>query len=122
MKESTVSSYIKQQDEEKGRLISMLVDIIEEAYPEAKGSIKWSQPVFETPEGPMIFIKAHKNHVNFGFWRGAEMDDPEGILEGTGVKMRHVKISTRDDIRPQYFKDLIYQAVDLNRKLGNPTR
>ena len=48
--------------------------------------IKWSQPVYEDDFGPFCFMKAHKNHVNIGFWRGAVMNDPENLLEGDGKR------------------------------------
>ena len=38
------------------------------------------------------YVNAFKDHVNVGFFRGAEIADPEGLLEGTGKFMRHVKL------------------------------
>jgi hypothetical protein len=38
------------------------------------------------------YVNAFKAHVNVGFFRGAEMANPEGILQGTGKFMRHVKL------------------------------
>ena len=39
------------------------------------------------------YVNAFKAHVNVGFFRGTEIADPAGLLEGTGKFMRHVKIS-----------------------------
>ncbi len=66
--------------------------IVQKAAPEASESIKWAQPVYES-NGPFAYIKAFKNAVNFGFWRGVDLDDPQGLLAGDGDKMRHVKLS-----------------------------
>ena len=38
------------------------------------------------------YVNAFKGHVNVGFFRGAEIADPEGLLEGTGKFMRHVTL------------------------------
>jgi hypothetical protein len=38
------------------------------------------------------YVNAFKAHVNVGFFRGAEIADPKGLLEGTGRFMRHVKL------------------------------
>ena len=38
------------------------------------------------------YVNAFKGHVNVGFFRGAEIADPGGLLEGTGKFMRHVKL------------------------------
>ena len=38
------------------------------------------------------YVNAFKDHVNVGFFRGAEIADPDGLLEGAGRFMRHVKV------------------------------
>jgi hypothetical protein len=95
---------------------------VKESAPEAESAIKWSQPVFSNEQGPFCFIKAHKNHVNIGFWRGVQMKDPNGILEGTGEKMRHVKISEMDQIDKGILSDLVQQGLALNEEYGDPSR
>ena len=38
------------------------------------------------------YVNAFRAHVNVGFFRGAELADPAGLLERTGKFMRHVKL------------------------------
>lgn len=38
------------------------------------------------------YVDAFGAHVNVGFFRGAELDDPHGLLQGSGRLMRHVKL------------------------------
>lgn len=38
------------------------------------------------------YVNAFTAHVNVGFFRGAELADPAGLLQGTGKFMRHVKL------------------------------
>ena len=38
------------------------------------------------------YVNAFRDHVNVGFFLGAELADPAGLLEGTGKRMRHVKV------------------------------
>jgi hypothetical protein len=38
------------------------------------------------------YVNVFRSHVNVGFFRGAELPDPDGLLEGTGRFMRHVKL------------------------------
>ena len=38
------------------------------------------------------YVNAFSKHVNVGFFFGAALDDPAGLLEGAGKRMRHVKI------------------------------
>lgn len=37
------------------------------------------------------YVDAFSAHVNIGFFHGADLDDPAGLLEGAGKRMRHVK-------------------------------
>ena len=46
------------------------------------------------------YVNAFKSHMNVGFYFGASLDDPAGMLEGTGKRMRHVKL------RPGVERDL----------------
>jgi hypothetical protein len=120
-KDRTVDEYAAGVGGWRSEVVLALRDLVREAAPEAKESIKWAQPVYEL-NGPFCYIRAFKNHVNFGFWRGVELPDPEGILTGRGEKMRHVKLDGLDDIREDVFRDLVRDAVMLNRSKGDPTK
>lgn len=43
-------------------------------------------------EAAFAYVNAFKDHVNVGFFFGAFLDDPAQLLEGTGKRMRHVKL------------------------------
>ena len=57
-------------------------------------------------------IAVYTNHINLGFNQGAELDDPAGLLNGTGAKIRHVKISSAAQLDNSELLSLIAQAVD----------
>jgi hypothetical protein len=38
------------------------------------------------------YVNAFTSHVNVGFFLGAHLADPAGLLEGSGQYMRHVKL------------------------------
>lgn len=42
-------------------------------------------------DAAFAYLGVFKAHVNVGFFMGAELDDPAGLLEGSGKRMRHVK-------------------------------
>ncbi|MTI95493.1 MAG: DUF1801 domain-containing protein [Firmicutes bacterium] len=62
----------------------------------------------------LCYFKAFKTHVNLGFFRGSEMADPSKLLEGSGDKMRHLKIKGLNEINEELIKELIATAVKLN--------
>ncbi len=53
------------------------------------------------------------NGVNLYFHQGTRLPDPEGLLEGTGKGMRHVKIRKASDIRPAAIEELVRAAYKL---------
>ena len=57
-------------------------------------------------------ISPHRAWVNLQFHRGSELDDPEGLLEGTGKAMRHVKIEAAAEIVRPALRKLIRSAAD----------
>lgn len=121
MAEKTVDGYIAQLNDDQAEIVGKVREIILSAAPEAAESIKWAQPVYEI-NGPFAYIKAFKNSVNFGFWRGVDIQDSYSLLGGTGDKMRHVKLVDSDDINETAFNDYVRQAVKLNLTKGDPTK
>jgi hypothetical protein len=64
------------------------------------------------------YVNAFKDHVNVGFFRGAEIDDPENLLEGTGKLMRHVKLRPQRDVNTVALTNLIKTAyADMKGRL-----
>jgi hypothetical protein len=119
---TTVDAYIQAQEPWKKEILHNLRLIIKDVASATKESIKWAQPIYEDEQGPFCYMRAHKNHVTLGFWRGAIMNDPTGILLGDGEKMRHIKITRETSINRVVIVDFIKQAIELNKKLGNPSR
>jgi hypothetical protein len=117
----TVDAYVAGLGDWRGEIVSALRKLIREAAPDATESIKWGQPVYEH-NGPFAHMKAFKSHVNFGFWRGAEMEDPKGVLTGTGDRMRHVELRSLADIDAPTLQSMVRTAVALNHAKGDPTQ
>jgi hypothetical protein len=62
------------------------------------------------------YVNAFTAHVNVGFFLGAQLADPAGLLEGTGKNMRHVKLRPGTEIEREALAALI-QAAYLRVKL-----
>ena len=64
------------------------------------------------------YVNAFKDHVNVGFFRGAEIADPHGVLEGTGKFMRHVKLRPEQEVDAAALRKLIETAyTDMKRRM-----
>jgi hypothetical protein len=43
-------------------------------------------------DAPFAYVGVFRGHVNVGFFHGAALPDPAGLLRGTGRRMRHVRV------------------------------
>src|SRR6476660_5832773 len=69
-------------------------------------------------DAAFAYANAFTAHVNVGFFRGAELDDPNGLLEGTGKFMRHVKLRPGQPVDSEALRTLIQSAyVDMQQRL-----
>ncbi|HRQ40886.1 MAG TPA: DUF1801 domain-containing protein [Chloroflexota bacterium] len=59
-----------------------------------------------------VYILPYTAWVNLGFYRGVDLHDPDGLLEGTGKKLRHVKIRTVAEADNPSIYTLIQAALE----------
>jgi hypothetical protein len=65
------------------------------------------------------YVNAFSVHVNVGFFYGAVLDDPAGVLEGTGKRMRHVKLRWAQQVQAAALRQLIAAAYrDIRLRLS----
>jgi hypothetical protein len=76
-------------------------------------------PTVCVEDAPFAYVNAFRDHVNVGFFHGAALEDPAGLLEGTGKRMRHVKLRPGREVNESALGDLIGAAyVDIKARLG----
>jgi hypothetical protein len=69
-------------------------------------------------DAAFAYVNAFTAHVNVGFFRGAEIADPEGLLEGAGRFMRHVKLGPGRAVDATALTNLIETAyTDMKHRL-----
>jgi hypothetical protein len=111
-----IDEYVEKKGTKLIPIAKGLRRLMKKTVAEVKESVNaWKIPTFES-NGPMCFFMLGKNHVSFGFLRGTALPDPEGLLEGTGKSLRHVKLRALEDLKRPELKRLIGEAVKLNRK------
>lgn len=57
------------------------------------------------------YIMPLKDRVNLGFYYGAGLDDPNQLLEGTGKKLRHVKVRSAEEAEDSAVVNLLMEAI-----------
>ena len=63
----------------------------------------------------MFTVSPQSTYVNVGIAGGASLDDPAGLLDGTGKVHRHLKIRRADELDDERVQALLRQAVAARR-------
>jgi hypothetical protein len=61
--------------------------------------------------GQFVYITGFSTHANLGFVDGAGLPDPDGVLEGDGARMRHVKFRRVDEVAQAAWLDAYLRAA-----------
>jgi hypothetical protein len=69
-------------------------------------------PVVCVRDVPFAYVNVFKAHVNVGFFLGAQLKDPAHLLEGSGSRMRHVKVKPGTPVDSKALGALIQQAYE----------
>jgi hypothetical protein len=70
-------------------------------------------------DAAFAYVNVFTSHVNVGFFHGAELADPQGLQEGAGKFMRHVKLRPGDHIDAAGLAQLIKTAyADINQRVA----
>lgn len=85
-----IDAFIAREETPHREILQALREAIHAAGPGLREAIKWGQPTF-VGRGNVCYLASYSDHVNLGFYRGAELPDPRKLLEGTGKALRHVK-------------------------------
>jgi hypothetical protein len=57
------------------------------------------------------YIAPQTEHVNLGFYHGAVLKDPTGLLEGAGKNLRHIKIRSLSEVSKKELGDLLKASL-----------
>ncbi|MEM7080038.1 MAG: DUF1801 domain-containing protein [Pseudomonadota bacterium] len=68
---------------------------------------------------PFAHVAAYKAHANIAFYLGAYLPDPNGLLEGSGKRMRHVKVKPGIPADTEAITTLIHAAyADMHARIN----
>ncbi len=121
LKGTSVDDWAKKLTGWQADALKIIRALVTRHAPDATLAMKWGQPVWEQ-NGPFAWLRPAAKHVSFGFWRGAELSDPDGHLEGEGDRMRHLKMTSAADLRDLPIERFVKEAVALNGTNGDPTK
>ena len=113
-----IDHWMKEHSDELGAIACHWFEVMRKCGSDVRELLHDGHPTACVNDAAFAYVNAFKAHVNVGFFRGAEIADPEGLLEGTGRFMRHVKLKPGSDVDASALKLLIDTAyTDMRERL-----
>ena len=91
-RDPAIDAWMKEQRGELASIAQQWFRVMRACGDEVRELMHDGCPVACVGDAPFGYVNAFTGHVNVGFFHGASLPDPAGLLEGTGIYMRHVKL------------------------------
>src|SRR5687768_5599676 len=109
---ASFDDYLNDQTPEKQAIISALRRFVKRVEPGLDEAVKWGNGCWIGDNGPVAYVYSATGYVQFGFFNGSSLKDPEGLLEGKGKFVRHTKVYAASEIDEQAVAALLQQAAN----------
>ena len=115
---AAIDAWLNEQAPELGAIAQTWFIQMRECGDDVRELMHDGCPVACVGDAPFGYVNVFKAHVNVGFFFGAALEDPAGLLEGTGKRMRHVKVKPGADLNVTALSALVDLAyVDIKARL-----
>ena len=119
-RDPAIDRWMKEHSDELGAIACQWFEVMRKCGSDVREPLHDGHPTACVHDAAFAYVNAFKAHVNVGFFRGAEIADPVGLLEGTGKFMRHVKLAPQWDVDAAALRMLIETAyADMQGRLAS---
>src|SRR5262245_44128664 len=91
-RDPAIEAWMREHVDELGMIARRWFEVMRGCGDDVRELLHDGHPTACVGDAAFGYVNAFKAHVNVGFFRGAELADPAGLLEGTGKFMRHAKL------------------------------
>ena len=117
-RDPAIDAWMRQHTGKLGQIAKHWFEVIRQCGDDVREVLHDGHPTACVADAAFAYVNAFKAHVNVGFFRGAEIADPAGLLEGTGKLMRHVKIRPGNTFDAPALSELVDAAyADMKHRL-----
>lgn len=121
-RDPAIAVWMREHSGDSGLIAQRWFEVMRSCGDDVRELLHDDQPTACVADAAFGYVDAFTAHMNVGFFRGAELDDPKGLLEGTGKFMRHVKLRAGVDVDAVALTRLIEAAyVDMKVRLKADT-
>jgi hypothetical protein len=87
-----IDAWMHEHAGELGAIAHLWFELMRQCGDEVRELVHDGCPVACLGDAPFGYVNVFTSHVNVGFFHGAALPDPAGLLQGSGKFMRHVKL------------------------------
>jgi hypothetical protein len=121
-RDPAIDAWLQKRAPELGTIAQVWFGRMRECGDDVRELIHDGCPVACVEDAPFGYVNVFKAHVNVGFFLGAKLKDPMRLLQGTGKRMRHVKLRPGHECDYMALNALIDAAyADIKSRLANET-
>lgn len=91
-RDPAIDAWMKAHRGELATIARQWFEVMRNCGDEVRETLHDGCPVACLGDAPFAYVNIFTSHVNVGFFRGASLPDPGRLLQGTGKRMRHVKL------------------------------
>ena len=91
-RDPAIEEWMRAQPEQLRALAQPWFERMRQCGDDVRELLHDGHPTVCVQDAAFAYVNAFRAHVNVGFFHGALLDDPAGLLEGTGKRMRHAKL------------------------------
>jgi len=118
-RDPAIETWLRAHPDELGAIARRWFDVMRDCGGDVRELLHDGHPTACVGDAAFGYVNAFAAHVNVGFFRGAQIADPAGLLEGAGKFMRHVKVRPFADGDDAALMRLIETAYrDMQRRVG----
>jgi len=118
-RDPAIENWMLEHSDELGTIAQRWFEVMRDCGNDVRELLHDGHPTACVGDAAFGYVNAFRAHVDVGFFRGAEIADPDGLLEGTGKFMRHVKLRPESDVDATALTKLIETAyTDMKRRLN----
>ncbi len=120
VRDPTIDAWMKEHAGELGSIAHLWFEVMRKCGDEVRELLHDGCPVACLGDAPFGYVNAYTAHVNVGFFHGASLADPAGLLQGAGKFMRHVKLRPGTAVNAAALNRLIDAAyADIKARVEN---
>lgn len=119
-RDPAIDVWLDEHEGELGAIAREWFEVMRRCGDEVREILHDGCPVACLGDVPYGYVNVFTSHVNVGFFHGADLPDPAGLLEGTGRFMRHTKLRRGMTIDAASLRRLIEAAyADIKTRVEN---